>query len=97
MQEEFLGEEFLGEESLGEKYVQEGFLGEESLGEKYVGEKSVGEKSLGENRGRWDAGFRSPLLRYIIHIICTCMHITFLYKLVTESIECSIRQKIIEI
>ena len=56
-------EEFLGEESLGEKYVQEGFLGEESLGEKYVGEKSVGEKSLGENRGRWDAGFRSPLLR----------------------------------
>jgi hypothetical protein len=62
-----------------------------------MGEKSVGEKSLGENRGRWDAGFRSPLLRYIIHIICTCMHITFLYKLVTESIECSIRQKIIEI
>ena len=61
VQEEFLGEEFLGEESLGEKYVQEGFLGEESLGEKYVGEKSVGEKSLGENRGRWDAGFRSPL------------------------------------
>ena len=57
-------EEFLGEESLGEKYVQEGFLGEESLGEKYVGEKSVGEKSLGENRGRWDAGFRSPLLRF---------------------------------
>ena len=25
----------------------------------YVG-KSVGEKSLGKNRGRWDAGFRSP-------------------------------------
>ena len=39
---------------------KKGFLGEESLGEKYVGEKSVGEKSLGENRGRWDAGFRSP-------------------------------------
>ena len=29
-----------------------------------MGEKSVGEKSLGENRGRWDAGFRSPLLRF---------------------------------
>ena len=26
--------------------------------------KSLGEKSLGENRGRWDAGFRSPLLRF---------------------------------
>ena len=24
------------------------------------GGKSVGEKSLGENRGKWDAGFRSP-------------------------------------
>ena len=44
--------------------MQEGFLGEESLGERYVGEKYVGEKSLGENRGRWDAGFRSPLLRF---------------------------------
>ena len=32
------------------------------MGEKYLGEKS--EKSFGENRGRWDAGFRSPLLRY---------------------------------
>ena len=29
----------------------------------------MGEKSLGENRGRWDAGFRSPLLRYIIYIL----------------------------
>ena len=29
-----------------------------------MGEKSVGETSLGENRGRWDAGFRSPLLRF---------------------------------
>ena len=53
MQEEFLGEESLGEKYIGEKYVQEGFLGEESLGE-----------NLGENRGRWDAGFRSPLLRW---------------------------------
>ena len=57
------------EEFLGEKYVQEEFLGEESLGEKYMGEKYVqeeflGEKSLVENRGRWDAGFRSPLLRF---------------------------------
>ena len=33
------------------------------MGEQYMGEKSVGEKWLGENRGRWDAGFRSPLLR----------------------------------
>ena len=24
-----------------------------------------GEKSLGENRGRWDAGFRSPLLMFV--------------------------------
>jgi hypothetical protein len=40
---------------MGEKYVQEEFLGEES----------VGEKSLGENRVRWDAGFRSPLLRFL--------------------------------
>jgi hypothetical protein len=24
------------------------------------GGKAVGEKSLGENRGKWDAGFRSP-------------------------------------
>jgi len=47
-------EEFLGEECLGEKY----------MGEKYMGEKSVGKKTLGENRVRWDAGFRSPLLRY---------------------------------
>ena len=38
---------------MGEKYVQEEFLGEESLSEK-----------CGENRGGWDAGFRSPLLRY---------------------------------
>ena len=29
-----------------------------------MGEKSVGEKSFGENRGRWDAGFRFPLLRF---------------------------------
>ena len=48
---------------MGEKYVQEEFLGEDSVGEKYMGEKSVGEKSFGENRGRWGAGFRSPMLR----------------------------------
>ena len=42
---------------MGEKYY---------VGEKYMGEKSVSEKSFGENRGRWDAGFRSPLLRYLI-------------------------------
>ena len=40
-------------------------MGEKSVGEKYMGEKSVSEKSLGENKGRWDAGFRSPLLRYL--------------------------------
>ena len=34
------------------------------MGEKYIGGKSVGEKSLGEYRGRGDAGFRSPLLRF---------------------------------
>ena len=33
-----------------------------------IGEKSVGEKSLGENRGRWDAGFRSPLLRFLVFL-----------------------------
>ena len=65
VQEEFLGEESLSEKHLGEKYVQEEFLGEESQGEKYVQEECLGEKSLGENRGRWEAGFRSPLLRYV--------------------------------
>ena len=30
-----------------------------------MGEKPVGEKSFGENRGRWDAGFRFPLLRLV--------------------------------
>ena len=29
-----------------------------------VQEDFLGEKSLGENRGRWDADFRSPLLRF---------------------------------
>ena len=38
-----------------------------------MGEKSVGEKSWGQNRGRWDAGFRSPLLRY-------CYHMCILFK-----------------
>ena len=70
VREDFLGEESLGEEYTGEMSVQEEFLGEESLGEKYMGERFVqeeflGEKSLGENRGRWDAGFRSPLLRLL--------------------------------
>ena len=37
--------------------------GEKSVCEKYMGEKSVGKKSFGGNRGRWDAGFRFPLLR----------------------------------
>ena len=89
VQEEFLGEEFLGEESLGEKYVQEGFLGEKSLGEKYVGEKSVGEKSLGENRGRWDAGFRSPLLRYYVEspVILSICHDLPLHEARQISIE----------
>ena len=54
---------------MGEKYMQEEFLGEEFLGEKYIGEKYMGEvsglKSLGEYRDRWDAGFRSTLLRLI--------------------------------
>ena len=39
------------------------------MGEEYIGEKSVGEKSLGENRGRWDAGFRSPLLMFVPHYV----------------------------
>ena len=29
-----------------------------------VQEDFLGEKSLGETRGRWDADFRSPLLRF---------------------------------
>ena len=28
--------------------------------------KSPWVKGMGENRGRWDAGFRSPLLRFLI-------------------------------
>ena len=44
-------------------------------GEKYMGEKSVGEKSFGENRGRWDAGFRFPLLRF------SCVFFCFLFPL----------------
>ena len=35
------------------------------MGEKYIGEKSVGQKSLAENRGRWDVGFRSPILMFV--------------------------------
>ena len=67
--EEFLGEESLGEKYMCEKYVQEEFLGEKYMCEKYMGEKSVGEKPLGENRGRWDAGLRSPFSgRYV------CLH-----------------------
>jgi len=58
--EKYVQDEFLGEESLGEKY-----MGEKYVGEKYVGEKSVGEKYMGDFFfWRWDAGFRSPLLRY---------------------------------
>ena len=45
--------------STGEKPV-----GEKSVAKRSVGEKSVGEKKLGENKGRWDAGFRSPFLRW---------------------------------
>ena len=29
-------------------------------------------KSMVENRGRWDAGFRSPLLRYYV-LLCFIM------------------------
>ena len=50
----------VGEKYMGEKYMGEKFVGEKPVGKEYMGEKSVGEKSLGENRGRWDAGFRSP-------------------------------------
>jgi len=45
-------EEFLGEESLGEKMCKKGF---------WV--KSLWVTNIGEHRDRWDAGFRSPLLR----------------------------------
>ena len=50
----------VGEKYMGEKYMGEKLVGEKPVGKEYMGEKSVGEKSLGENRGRWDAGFRSP-------------------------------------
>jgi hypothetical protein len=29
--------------------------------------KSLWVKNMGENRGRWDDGFCSPLLRYNVH------------------------------
>ena len=35
---------------------------------------------MGENRGRWDAGFRSPLLRYIYIYVYTVYIIHILYK-----------------
>ena len=41
--------------------------GWKTLGEKSVGEKYMGEKSFWENRGRWDAGFRFPLLMFVPH------------------------------
>ena len=54
------------------------------MGEKYLGEKSVGEKSFGENRGRWDAGFRFPLLRWcllhmppVCHVWVLCGYLTW--------------------
>ena len=64
-----VGEKYVGEKPVGEKYMGEQSVGEKymvdpSVGEKYMGEKSVGEKWLGENRGRWDAGFCFPLLRF---------------------------------
>ena len=34
------------------------------------GGKSVGEKSLGENRGKWDAGFRSPFSGFFHNSLC---------------------------
>ena len=36
--------------------------------------KSIWVKNMGENRGRWDAGFRSPLLRYIYMLYTTHTH-----------------------
>ena len=32
--------------------------------------KSLWVKSMGENRGRWDAGFRCPLLRFPFVLAC---------------------------
>ena len=37
--------------------------------------KSIWVKNMGENRGRWDAGFRSPLLRYIYNYIYLYIYI----------------------
>ena len=69
----YTGEKYVGEQSVGEKSVGEEAAGEKSLGEKFGGGvKNLCVKSLwaksqwvnhpwGKNRGRWDAGLRSPL------------------------------------
>ena len=61
----------VGEKSEGEEFVGEKSVGEKPQGAKFVGEDSVGEKIVGlsvrmKSRGRWDAGFRFPLLRFIM-------------------------------
>ena len=56
----------------GEKYMGKKFMGErlwvKSLWVKVYGWKVCGWKIFGDNRGRWDAGFRSPRLR-----LCQCI------------------------
>ena len=85
MGEKYVQEGFLGEESLGEslwvksmckksfwvKSLWVKSIWAKSMCTKGFWVKSLWVKNVGENRGRWDAGFRSPLLRYynIIYII----------------------------
>ena len=51
--------------------------------------KSIWVKNMGENRGRWDAGFRSPLLRYIYMLYTTHTHI-YIYLCVQGLLFCQI-------
>ena len=66
-----------GEKPVGEKSVAKR-PGEKSLGEKIY----MGAKSLGENKGKWDAGFRSPFSGMYIYIyiyICIDLYIILHY------------------
>ena len=76
MGEKYVEEKKLGEESLCEKYgwkvCARRVSGWKISGWKVYGWnvlKSLWVKSMVENRGRWDAGFRSPLLRYSTYYI----------------------------
>ena len=77
MSEEYVQEEFLGEESMGEnmwvksmckksfwvKSLWVKSIWAKSMCKKGFCLKSLWVKNIGEHRDRWDAGFRSPLLR----------------------------------